>query len=180
MHEKSVHTKFEEDLLELSDALFAYAFSRLANREVALDLIQETFRVALEKKETFKGESTLKTWCTSILKYKIIDYWSALKRESDMPVEDCFDEVGHWARGIAIDKSVPEDAFDEQDKLFGINKCMDALPDKYKRLLALKYLNDFHAEAICKDLEISESNFWVMTHRAKLEMRRCLEKLGIR
>jgi DNA-directed RNA polymerase specialized sigma24 family protein len=40
----------------------------------------------------------------------------------------------------------------------------------------MKYLEDLEATEICKVLGITTSNYWVLIHRAKLQLRNCLEK----
>ena len=43
-------------------------------KEIAEDLVQDTFVSALNSLKGFKGNSSEKTWMTTILKNKIIDY----------------------------------------------------------------------------------------------------------
>ena len=45
-----------------------------------------------------------------------------------------------------------------------------------KAAFVLKYLDNEESEMICKSLDISPSNFWVIIHRAKLQLRGCLDK----
>ena len=44
----------------------------------------------------------------------------------------------------------------------------------------MKYLDGLDSEEICKELNITASNFWVLMHRAKLGLRACLEKNWIK
>ena len=53
------------------DYLYGYAMSKLFNKELAEDLLQETFLAAFKAKDNFKGKSNEKTWLVSILKRKI-------------------------------------------------------------------------------------------------------------
>ncbi|MBK8710958.1 MAG: hypothetical protein IPL97_03585 [Niastella sp.] len=39
----------------------------------------------------------------------------------------------------------------------------------------MKYLDNQDADEICNELEITKSNFWQIIHRAKLQLRNCLE-----
>ena len=51
---------------------YLYAFKKLFSKDLAEDLLQDTFLAAFQAKETFKGKSTEKTWLASILKRKIM------------------------------------------------------------------------------------------------------------
>ena len=88
-----------------ADNMFNYAYVRVRNRETAKDLVQDTFLSALQSLDSFRGESSEKTWLYSILKNKIIDHYR--KKASDKTVafpgvdglselDLYFDEEGEW------------------------------------------------------------------------------------
>ena len=58
-----------------SDYLYNYTISRVSDREIAQDLVQDTFLAALKSMKNFKGEASERTWLISILKRKIIDHY---------------------------------------------------------------------------------------------------------
>ncbi|NJE06742.1 DUF1492 domain-containing protein, partial [Thermococcus sp. M36] len=43
-------------------------------------------------------------------------------------------------------------------------------------VFSMKYLDDIDSDEICKQLNITASNYWVLIHRAKTQLRSCLEK----
>lgn len=57
------------------DYLLNHAFFRVRNRELAEDLVQETFISALKSRDTYNGTASERTWLTAILKNKIIDHY---------------------------------------------------------------------------------------------------------
>lgn len=52
---------------------------------------------------------------------------------------------------------------------------MQKLPLAWSSTLQLKYLNEKVGKEICQDLGISTSNYSQILHRAKLQLRHCLE-----
>jgi DNA-directed RNA polymerase specialized sigma24 family protein len=54
--------------------------------------------------------------------------------------------------------------------------CKDKLSPTQALVFTMKYLDGEEAEDICKELNISASNYWVIVHHAKLQLRQCLEK----
>jgi RNA polymerase sigma-70 factor (ECF subfamily) len=56
-----------------------------------------------------------------------------------------------------------------------LKKCLDALPEKWNLSVKMKYLTDKSGVEICQELGITPSNFWQMVHRAKLQLRDCIE-----
>ncbi len=53
------------------DTLFRYAMIRLNDKELAEDVVQETFIAALHS--SYLGDSSERTWLIGILKHKIMD-----------------------------------------------------------------------------------------------------------
>ena len=58
-----------------ADYLFNYTIVRVNDREVANDIVAETFLAGLNSMKNFKGEASERTWLISILKRKIIDHY---------------------------------------------------------------------------------------------------------
>jgi RNA polymerase sigma-70 factor (ECF subfamily) len=56
-----------------------------------------------------------------------------------------------------------------------IMKCMDTLSEKHASIFKMKTIDNFDTEAICNEFEITPSNLWVIIHRARTAMAKCLE-----
>ncbi|MDB4583088.1 sigma-70 family RNA polymerase sigma factor [Draconibacterium sp.] len=166
-----------------TENLFSWAFHKVSNAELARDLVQDTFLAAAEKFDTFKGDSSPKTWLFSILNHKIIDYYRKKANQTvnfeNQSYSIFFDVGGDWQ-----ESRKPKDWHEENethlldDDEFQnvLNKCMDALPEKWGACVKLKYLTEKKGEEICQELGITPSNFWQIVHRAKLQLRDCVEK----
>jgi RNA polymerase sigma-70 factor (ECF subfamily) len=63
----------EQWVNQFSDELYSWAFS--SSKEIAEDLVQDTFLAAFHKIDSFEGKSQPKTWLFSILNNKVIDYY---------------------------------------------------------------------------------------------------------
>lgn len=173
------------------DVLFSIALLKTNNRETAEDLVQDTFLSAIRALDNFKGESSEKTWLISILNNKIIDYYrkkDPLKnteqylQETEQSFSDNFFEndgkwAGHWlseAMPKAWSAHADEDII-QADFYRILEMCIAKMPPKLATIFISKYIDENDAEKICKDFEISSSNYWVMIHRSKILMRSCLE-----
>ncbi|WP_408132213.1 sigma factor-like helix-turn-helix DNA-binding protein [Klebsiella pneumoniae] len=53
---------------------------------------------------------------------------------------------------------------------------MKKLKEIQHAVFSMKYLDDIDSDEICKQLNITASNYWVLIHRAKTQLRSCLEK----
>lgn len=165
-----------------ADYLFNYAVVRVNDDEVAKDLLQETFLAGVKSAKNFKGEASEKTWLISILKRKIVDYYRKInsnkaKAEVKINFYDDGENEGHWIEErVPQDWNTSADASIENEELKNqLEACMDALPEKYALVFRLKTIQDFETEEICNELNITASNLWVMIHRARTQLRKCME-----
>lgn len=150
---------------------------------MARDLLQDTFLAALKNIDTYKGEISEKNWLYLILKNKIVDNYrksaKALTIRIDDGNDEFFDDKGHWK-----DETLPKPfihSTNQQQVSFEfyeiLEKCKNKLNQLQSSLFSMKFLDDCDSDEICAELEISESNYWVLIHRIKLKTRKCLEKM---
>ena len=171
-------------LNEHGDYLYRFALTRLRNPHQAEDAVQETMLAAI-KSPSFEGESSPRTWLTGILKHKIIDLQRKQFREqpisdlmdfdaSETSMDDFFDETGHW-----LDKpqtlEMPDNALEQKQFLAVLSACMDKLPAKLAIIFSMRDVHEIENANICKELDITTTNAWVMLYRARMGLRKCLE-----
>ena len=53
--------------------------------------------------------------------------------------------------------------------------CSSKLPKNVATVFTLREVDSVESKVICALLNISENNLWVMLHRARMALRRCLE-----
>lgn len=169
-------------LNEHSDYLYRFALARLRDPHQAEDVVQETFIAAI-KNANFAEQSSPRTWLTGILKHKIIDCMrkgvreisaSDLMTDEDANMDEFFDETGHWSeKPVAWD--MPENALEQKQFLAVLQTCMDKLPRKLATLFMLRDVQETENEEICKELNITATNAWVMLYRARMGIRKCIE-----
>jgi RNA polymerase sigma-70 factor, ECF subfamily len=168
-------------LTEHSDYLYRFALARLRDPHQAEDCVQETFIAAI-KSPSFAEQSSPRTWLTGILKHKIIDLMRKNVREvaasqlidDDENMDEFFDQKGHWTEKPQ-DWAMPDDALQQQQFLTVLQSCMEKLPAKQQALFMLRDVQENDNDEICKELDITATNAWVMLYRARMVMRKCLE-----
>jgi len=173
------------------DDLFAWAYHRTGKKDLAEDLVQETFLSALKSMKNFRGDSTEKTWLFSILKNKIIDHYRKAFVKYEMEesrlgsqqagesfIHKYFDTSGSWNKNQKPHTWQEEEKhlLDDHEFRAVLQMCIDYLPEKWKALVLLKFMEEKQTSNLCKELNITTSNLWVMMHRAKLQLRQCIEE----
>lgn len=168
--------------------LMRFAIAKLRDDQQAEEVVQEALLAALTGIDGFAGQSSLRTWLTSILKFKIIDLQrrlvteraqlvSAPEDDSDDPewFDRLFDDTGHWKAQISEWPS-PDGALEQQQFFATFERCLDKLPKAAARVFFQREVMGVDTEEICKDEAISSSNCWVILHRARVSLRDCLER----
>lgn len=173
------------------DYLFAYAAARVggADRTTAEDLVQETLLAAWQSAGEFSGKSCERTWLTGILKHKIIDYYRRNRRK--LSFEDAsadfsdFDEFfkredewnGHWNERFApVEwRDTPEYNLEQVEFRGVLSQCLSKLPEREAFVFTMREMDGLTSGEICDALAISANNFWVIIHRARMNLRRCIE-----
>lgn len=164
--------------------LYQYALSRVDHPEEAEDLLQETLLSALKGRDGYKGEASEKNWLYSILKNKIVDFYrkkAGGRKTQQLPElnsqeDHWFDEAGAWQeQSRPVDWHFTSTAVEQKELRRIIEQCKEDLKEVQRQVFILKYLEEKDADFICKVLNISASNYWVLLHRCRLQMRTCVE-----
>ena len=180
---------FDPDTLvdEYADHLFRYALLHLRDRSLAEDVVQETFLAALESYGSFNGRSSLKTWLLGILRHKIVDHFRKNWRQNQFITNDAEADV-------AGDMYVPASTASTDDKFIStewhadpqatiarnafwklLAKGLAELNSRTATAFALREIEQLSTRDVCERMQISESNLWVMLHRARRHLRQCFE-----
>lgn len=169
--------------------MLRFATAKLRDMDQAEEVVQEALLAALDGIGSFSGQSTLRTWLTSILKFKIIDFqrrviserahFANASQEDDSAdpewQDKMYDDTGHWQPRLKAWGN-PDGAL-EQKQFFNVfERCMDKLPAATSRVFFKREVMGVETDEICKEEEISASNCWVMLHRARLALRECLDR----
>lgn len=171
---------------QYGDALFRFAIARINNREIAEDLVQETFLAAVQARERFKGQSSEKTWLFGILKHKVIDHYRKNKpliyeqdrwHNPDNP-DGFFDAKGSWQIRPEHWSADPGKSQDVKEFLDHFYRCLSDLPQRSADAFVYREIDGLNTEEICNLLDITAANCWVILYRARMLLRKCLELVG--
>ncbi|WP_027138458.1 sigma-70 family RNA polymerase sigma factor [Gaetbulibacter saemankumensis] len=166
-----------------ADYLYNYTIARINDKDVAQDLVQDTFLAGLKSMKNFKGEASERTWLISILKRKIIDYYRKInsnkgKAEVRINYSEDSESDGDWLEervADAFDKTA-QDTMENEELGQAIHNCLSKLPKKQAEVFRLKTIEGHETEVICNELNITPSNLWVIIHRARTAMANCLKE----
>ena len=158
--------------------LLRYASLQLRDAQAAEDAVQDTLLAALAGESGFGQRASLRTWLTGILKHKIID---AIRKggretqiESDEALEALFDAAGHW-KSFPAEWDNPDRSLEQKQFFAALEMCLEGLPEKTARAFLMREHMGLEADEICKELDVTPTHYWVLLHRARMALRKCLE-----
>jgi RNA polymerase sigma-70 factor (ECF subfamily) len=175
-------TDFARQVEQLRPQLLRFARTQLRNEAWAEDAVSESLLAALERPQSFGGQSQLKSWLVGILKHKVVDQLRRHTREATVLAgedgedieEMLFAEDGHW-RESPCDWGDPQATLNRVQFFDVLQACCDHLPPVQARVFMMREWLELDAEEICTELAITSSNLWVLLHRARLRLRDCLQ-----
>ena len=178
----------QENLEQYRSYLFRYALIQLRDADRAEDVVQETLLAALESRSAFSGRSSRKTWLTGILKHKIIDQIRRASREQSIDASGeadaetdigdlaaLFKTDGHWD-DMPQSWADPVRQFENRRFWEAYELCANLLPRNSARVFMMRELLGMDTGEICKELDITATNCWVLLYRARMSLRLCLDK----
>jgi RNA polymerase sigma-70 factor (ECF subfamily) len=174
----------EKWVVNYSDALYSYTLARVQSTTQAEDIVQETFLSAWRARNTYNGLASEKNWLYTICKNKIIDYYRKASTNKEVLAKEgnsddiFFADDGHWnneskPQNWSVDYS---NTIENKEFYSILQKCKTKLKEVQQSVFTMKYLEDIDTVEICETLGITVQNYWVLIHRAKIQLRSCLEK----
>ena len=161
------------------DYLFNFALGQLRDSAVAEDLVQDTFLGAVKARDQFAGCCSERTWLTGILRHKIYDHLRRVCRErsvhAELPAEieddQAWDQSVLWTHEMADECHTASRRMELQEFRDNLELALGKLPPRIAQVFKMYEIDERPNREVCQELNISESNLWVMLHRGRKQLR---------
>jgi RNA polymerase sigma-70 factor (ECF subfamily) len=185
MTEEDPHVKYETHtwVEKYGDYLYRFALMRLRDPQVAEDTVQETFLAALKNLHQFDGRVDVKYWLRGILRNKTVDHVRKSVRRKELQDEQIQEVVGELlfkTSGVPSTRPKPwafdpDQAFAQEEFWEAFKGCLENLSGQMKEAFYMKMVEERETSEICKELDITDNYLWVTLHRARAQLKDCLE-----
>jgi RNA polymerase sigma-70 factor (ECF subfamily) len=146
---------FDKIVNKYSDAMFRCAYTYCNNRQDAEDIIQEVFYKYLLKKPSFKDESHEKAWFLRVTINTSKNYVHSF-----------------WHRNV---ECIQEDISYINSEEEEIWELVRKLPEKYRVVIELHYLEGYSIKEIAEILNKNNSTVGTWFERAKKMLKECMK-----
>jgi len=157
-----------------ADRIYRLALKVTKNKEDAEDVVQNTFLKAVDKIESFRGDSSFGTWVYSIALNEIRSHISSGSKMIVRPIEEYL-PAGHedGAREL-FDWGDPHSYLENKQLQQYIDDALEEMPDMYSVPFILRYLEELSIKEIAELLNLSEAATKSRILRARLALREAL------
>jgi RNA polymerase sigma-70 factor, ECF subfamily len=173
---------FETLFSSVAQSAFGVGMRLTRNQADAEDLVQEAALLAYRAFATFEAGTNFRAWFLKILTNC---YYSKLRREKSRPVTSDLDDTPDlyiYARAgeAGFPTQGPDPASELMDKLGTerIVAAMDRLPDEYRIVSTMYFMNDLSYEEIARILECPVGTVRSRLHRGRKMLQKTLWQIA--
>ena len=149
------------------DAAYGIAYRLVGNREDALDVVQEAFIHVMRGVETFRGQSSFRTWLYRIVTHAALDYrrYRALRTAESLDIDTAPEPAG------AAPQRTPQEEAADRDLAVAIDKALANVSEKNRAALVLFAIEGQTYQEVADILGISVGTVMSRIFNARQRLR---------
>lgn len=174
----------EPQLRELRQRLLRQARFAVPDDGLAEDLVQDTLIAVVQQAQQHRGDASLTTWATAILKHKVADWYRSPVRRRFEPLTEAaspsgddmlFDDEGRFTEAVPAWQQ-PENQVEQRQMMTTLEGCVSCLPPRSGRVFMMREWLGLETAEICNQLGLTAENCRMMLHRARTALRTCMQR----
>ena len=130
-------------------SIFSYVKSQISSYQTAEELTQDIFIDFIEALRDFRFQSSLKTFLFSIARHKIVDQIRK-KKIKNILFSKLPSYIVESLKVVFIDEEIDKKELKEK-----ITKILESLPNDYRLILRLKYIEGIKIKEIADELKMN-------------------------
>ena len=158
----------DEFILELTQAqqrLLSYIYRRVANRDQAMEILQQTNLLLCHKSDDFKLGTNFAAWSSTVAHYQILSYRKSLSRDRLVFTDEVM---------ASIDERENESEMRE-GVLSHLRYCLEAMSSDNQVFIKLRYEGGLSMEQIATEVGKRVGTVRVKFHRLRRSLRDCVQ-----
>jgi RNA polymerase sigma-70 factor, ECF subfamily len=151
---------FDELFERYSSMVFGLVLHILGDREEALDVSQEVFLTIFRKMDSFRGESSLKTWIYCIAVHRAANrfrWWNRLRRRGTVSLEEHLAKSPDCELFYNLNSGIqsPEEALLAREEHEEVERLLLQLPLQQRVAVVMRDIEGLSYEEIAESMQIS-------------------------
>ena len=140
--------------------------------DLTADIVMETFEKAFQRLKNFQPDYQLSAWLVRIGRNCAIDYCRKRNRVNIVSIDEGFDDTEDERPTLQLldDSRTPEESMSFKQRLEFVRTVMNEMPDISRRVLQMKFFDDFSYEEIADELDFTVQQVKNAMHKARKDL----------
>lgn len=162
MEESPVQKQFLESYDELSEAIFRHCFFRVSDRELALDLMQESFLKTWKYLSKGNDINDVRAFVYRVANNLVIDHY---RKKKTISLDSITEDVNFQPTDNSFEDIISESEFNT------VMRYVNDLDEPYKQAIIMKYIDGLPPQEIAEIIGESPNNVSVRIVRGLEKIR---------
>lgn len=163
-----VQSDFALQLTASQRRLYAYITSLVVRPDQAMDILQDTNRVLLEKADQFEPGTNFIGWAMRIAHFEVLAHRKRAGRSATHLLDaDVIEQ-------LAVDAAERDD--DLPEKVAALAECMRRLSERQRQLIDARYKDNLTVKTIADRLGLKPNTATQSLHRARIDLLDCIRR----
>jgi RNA polymerase sigma-70 factor (ECF subfamily) len=158
---------YAELLTRYRDSVYYVLLRMVNNPSDAEDLTIEAFGKAFHNLSKYVPSHAFSTWLFRIATNNCIDFMRK-KSQSPRPFDQDEGEEDEMEATVASDMRLPDEVMMDRETAASLNRIVKSLKPRYRRLIELRYFEDYSYEDIATELSLPIGTVKARLFRAKV------------
>lgn len=166
------------DIVDLyKDKIYRLCYRMLGNRHEAEDIAQEAFIRAYVNIHTYNPNMKFSSWLYRIATNLAIDKIRKKKPDAYLDEEISGTDGLTMYSQLSSNEASPEETLESMELQETVQKAIEKLPEKYRSVIVLKYIEDLSLQEISEILDLPLGTVKTRIHRGREALRKHLGHL---
>ena len=157
--------EFILELTQVQQRLLSYIYRRVANRDQAMEILQQTNLVLCHKADDFKLGTNFAAWSSTVAHYQILSYRKSLSRDRLVFTDEVMASIDERENGSEMREGV----------LSHLRYCLEAMSSDNQVFIKLRYEGGLSMEQIATEVGKKVVTVRVKLHRLRRSLRDCVQ-----
>ena len=158
--------EFILELTQVQQRLLSYIYRRVANREQAQEVLQQTNLVLCRKADGFELGTNFNAWAVTIARYQILSHRKNVARDRLVFSDEAF----------AVVDDRDEESLVHEGRLKILRFCYGKLSQVNQELMGLRYRDGLSLQQMADEVDKQVGAVRVKMHRIRLSLKKCAQE----
>jgi len=167
MDENQTREQFAQCWLEAEPSISAYVFASIAGFHDAEDVVQRIAQELARRFDDYEPDRPFLGWALWIAKSRVIDFYRAHGRSQIVFSDELLKRFAD---------TISKQAESRNHRREALEACLDDLPDKSRKLLDLRYVEEVSAAEAAEAIGSTSGSVRVLLSRIRTALAECVQR----